>query len=897
MNERPPASPSAKRDNPKLATIRSFLRSLNVLLKACRLYGIDHSRTSAQLKTTWDALSAELKAQGGLQLAVAGSRLMIDGEAIKATPAESSFAEMVSAAGISSIEFTPHASQEEFDKFVRAFASSGPKFEGLSGLLKQAFGESSAAGIRVNEFRVVAADAAGESGRAQARMAGEAVARALGSDLGELKDALADPQKLLALIAAAEGASARHAGLGGLGNSTDSDTAATAGAAGATQPGSPSSGAQSATPNEGGEVAVFQMLSQLGRGSGTADAPADVKYFQQHAVALPAHGRQVLSEALSILAAESPTGAQDPLLLIKLAERLALRIAMKRFERGDAKVDAVQEMLSRMGREIDRLRTKLASYESQAQEAQKELESPERLVEQFWAILPAEDKLRTLLSPQAFDLPSQHIRKFLEQVPRRGDVQTPRTVLEHYAEGAGEKDSKTRLRVVEGIAELADLFAAAGDQTLERALAAIGAQLLAEQDVELQNALSSALVQLSQLAADGHHYGALQVAMAQTSALAQYRPDIANALRPRIGMESRVPHLIEEALKKPTVPQPLLEVLKEMPRAAALQTANHFNQATEKERSDRVFALATALGPAIAGVLRETLRSSPDSEALLTIGLLTRLEITAVGELLTARLPRWNHSYQNQVVRQISSSGAAGRGELLAQLMDRFDPLDVVSAVDEIGMCGDTQAAPRLLRIAGGELPAGWPAFLRIKAIEALGRLRAKEAAPLLRKIAEEKKLWIWTQPRELRVLALQALLKIDPEWAQKFVPESGLSADELALVPREPTADWAGVRQRCYERITPRRALKAKLVANQKEFVVSIVDMSLGGAFAMGTVNVPPGTRAEFIVKAGTAEVKAVVLIRGMRKGGVNFEIVDITFEERSKYRRLLIDIQKESG
>jgi hypothetical protein len=894
MTEQSPASPPLKRENPKLATVRDFLRNLNVLLKSCRLYGIDHVRTIAQLKTAWDHLLAGLHAQGGMQIAVAGSRLMIDGEALKATPAESSFAEMVSGAGISSIEFTPHASQEEFDKFVRAFAGSGPKFEGLSGLLNQALGESSAAGIRVNEFRVVASDAAGESGQAQARMAGEAMAKALGADLGELKDALADPQKLLALIAAAEGAGARQESQAGAGPGS----AASDAAAGAALAGSASEGGMHAAPAGAEyEQAAFRMLSQLGQAAGTRGAPIDPQHFQQQVASLPLQGRQVLQEALAGLAAESPTGAQDPQLLLKLAERLALRIAMKRFERGDAKVDAVQEMLSRMGREIDRLRAKLAAFESQAQDAQKELENPERLVEQFWAILPAEDKLRTLLSPQAFDLPSQHIRKFLEQVPRRGDVQTPRTVLEHYAEGAGEASTTTRRRVVEGIADLADLFSAAGDQTLERALAAIGAQLLAEQDVELQNALSSALVQLSQLAADGHHYGALQEAMVQTSALAHYRPDIANALRPRIGMESRVPHLIEEALKKPTVPQHLLEVLKEMPRAAALQTANQFNQATEKERSDRVLALATALGPAIAGVLRETLRSSPDSEALLTVGLLTRLEITAVGELLTARLPRWNHSYQNQVVRQIASSGATGRGELLAQLMDRFDPLDVVSAVDEIGMCGDSKAAPRLLRIAAGELPAGWPAFLRIKAIEALGRLRATDAVPILRKIVEEKKLWNWRQPRELRVLALQALLKIEPEWAQKFVPESGLTADELALAPREPTPDWAGVRQRCYERITPRRTLKAKLFANQQEFVVTIVDMSLGGAFAMGAVSVPPGTRAEFILKAGTAEVKAVVLIRGMRKGGVNFEIVDIGFEERSRLRHMLIDIQKEPG
>lgn len=891
-------APSVVRMAAKTSTVRSFLRSLNILLKACRLYGIDHSRTSAQLKTAWDDLSSGLLAQGGLQIAAAGSRLMIDGAAIKATPAESSFAEMVSAAGISSIEFTPQATQDEFERFVRAFASSGPKFEGLSALLKQALGESGASGIRVNEFRVVASDAVGDSGRAQARVAGEAVARALGSDLGELKDALADPQKLLALIAAAEGSSALHEGLGGPGDSAASETAGSAGSMGAAQLGSPPSGALRSAPNEGGEVAVFQMLSQLGRGTGMADAPADVKNFQQHAVALPAHGRQVLTEALSSLAAESPQGAQDPQLLLKLAERLAIRIAMKRFERGDTEVDAIQQMLARMGQEIDTLRKKLASYEERARTAEPPAETTAAgLQQKFWDVLPDENKLRSLLSLEAHQLPVAHIRHFLEHVPRRGDQQTHRAVLEHYAEGAADASVNTRRRVADGLADLADLYAAAGDEAMERAIAAISAQLLVERETDLQSSLGSAFVQFSQLAADGRHYGALKRVLLQLGALQRERPEIATALHPRIGMESRMPHLIEEALKRPNVPQHLLEVLKEMPRAAVLQTANHFNQATERERSDRVLALANELGPDSVEVLRETLRSGPDSEALLTIGLLTRLDVGAVSENLSVRLPRWNHSYQNFVVRQIASSGATGRGELLARLMDRFDPLNVASAIDEIGMCGDLQAAPRLVRIAGGEMPAGWPAYLRIKAIEALGRLRSTEAAPILRKIVEEKKLWIWTQHREMRVVALQALLRIEPEWAQKFLPGSGLSKDELALGPREATPDWSGVRQRCYERIRPPRTLKVELSAQNQKFVVTIVDMSLGGAFAMGEVLVPPGTRAELTLKSGALTVKAVVLIRATRKGGVNFEIVDIDFEERSKLRRLLIEIQKEPG
>jgi hypothetical protein len=845
---------------------------------------------------------------------------MIDGAALKTTPGESSFAEMVSAAGISSIEFTPQATHSEFDSFVRAFAASGPKFEGLSKLLKDALGEPGASGIRVNEFRVVASDAVGESGQAQARAVGEAMAKALGSEAGELKEALADPQKLLALIAAAEGAAESQGGQGGPGGGGPGGAAdgSAQGAASAGTPiaqggvlatGAPTTATPAAAPTsratppaaaassgEIDELTVFRMLGQLGQGSGKPGAPIDPEHFRQQVAAMPAQSRHVLQQALAAIANESP-GAQDPQLLLKLAERLAIRIAMKRFERGDTKVDAVQEMLNRMGSEIDSLRKKLASYEEKPQVAEVQEEREEGLEQKFWTILPAEDKLRMLLGPAAFEVSVRHIRQFLEHVPRRGDLQTPRTVLAHYAEGIREKDAQMRQRVAEGIAALSDHYASAGDDTLAAAIAAIGAQLLAEKKTDLQNSLCTTLVHLSQQAADCRHYTALKQAMMQLSLLSHERPDLANTLRPRIGLENRVPHLIEEALKKPSVPQSLLDVLKEMPRTAALQAAHQFNLATETERSDRVIALAQALGPDTAEVLRETLRSSPDSEALLTIGLLTRLESGAVAEHLSARLPRWNHFYQNQVVRQLASSGAAGRGELLAHLLDQFDPLVLAPAVDEIGMSGDIQGAPRLMRLASGELPSGWPSYLQVKAIEALRRLHAKEAVPILRKIVEEKKLWMWAQPRELRVVALQALLKIEPEWARKFAPDSGLAQDEIALAPREATADWTGVRQRCYERIRPQRAVKAEIVVGKQKFELSVVDLSLGGAFAMGEIHLPAGTCAELTLKAGTAEATATVLLRGARKGGVNFEIVDISFEERSKLRRMLIDLQKESS
>ncbi|HEY7679140.1 MAG TPA: hypothetical protein VIC04_01385, partial [Terriglobia bacterium] len=186
----------------KLVTIRAFLRTLNMLLKTVRMYGFDHVRSNEQMGAAWNDLQKSLAADGSFQIAVAGSKLLVDGLQVKANPAEAGFAAMLSSAGISSIHFSEQATAEQFARFARAFAMSGGKFEGLLDHLRAALPQGS--GIRVNEVRFVEADSGAVTGETEARIIGEFAAQALGGEAGILRDAVTNPRKLLALIAAAE---------------------------------------------------------------------------------------------------------------------------------------------------------------------------------------------------------------------------------------------------------------------------------------------------------------------------------------------------------------------------------------------------------------------------------------------------------------------------------------------------------------------------------------------------------------------------------------------------------------------------------------------------------------------------------------------------------------------
>src|SRR5207249_10549169 len=102
----------------------------------------------------------------------------------------------------------------------------------------------------------------------------------------------------------------------------------------------------------------------------------------------------------------------------------------------------------------------------------------------------------------------------------------------------------------------------------------------------------------------------------------------------------------------------------------------------------------------------------------------------------------------------------------------------------EVGVTGAREALGKLLTSADGDLPTGGGPYLSVKAGEALGRINAPQSVSTLKRIAESKKVFGWLHPQELRIAALQALEKLDPEWVGDFLPKSGIEREEYAIAP-----------------------------------------------------------------------------------------------------------------
>jgi hypothetical protein len=274
------------------------------------------------------------------------------------------------------------------------------------------------------------------------------------------------------------------------------------------------------------------------------------------------------------------------------------------------------------------------------------------------------------------------------------------------------------------------------------------------------------------------------------------------------------------------------------------------------------------------------------------VGLVSRLDVGTLLELLPVRLPEWNRFYHDIVVRQIAYGAAGDRGRTLLELAEVLDPLVLPEAVDEIGMSGDMTSTPPLIAMARpGESVSRSP-FIQLKAIESLGRLKDAESVATLREILEAKKTFGWVYHRELRIAAAQALSKTDPRYSSQVLSDSGLEPAELAIAPLDmaPACPW--VRQRRYERMVLAKTVSATIGSSWGKSRIQIRELSLGGGMGTKEDNLRIGSEADLEISLGMrSKIRAHVLLRRARVNEVGFEIVNTDLESRYRLRRLLVD------
>ena len=607
---------------------------------------------------------------------------------------------------------------------------------------------------------------------------------------------------------------------------------------------------------------------------------------------MPETAQDTLKRAIAALAAQAPAGQPDESVLVKLAEHLAIRFALERFESGEVKVNAVRQMLDRMNQEIENLRKILGAHEDKMTDAGMLVESHREILDrQFWAAVPDSGKQAVLLSGDAWCIPPKNVQSYVAHLIETGEVAQAISILQNYASCAESDEADARKKTAMGLSEMAGLYAKADPKLLGEALRHLGLRLNVEQDADLQTLVSAAFVRLSQEAATSRCFPVMEQALDLISGVEAQRPGIGRSLRPKMGIEERIPEFVDEALRARQAAAGMTNVLKMLPQTAMEQLSTRFNRCSLREDAEHVSNLAADLGEEGLQYLRSTLRGGPVNEAVEMVGLLSKLDSEAVEVFLPARMKDFPRTSQDRIVRQISACGAPGRCRILLELLDHVDPLIMPLVIDEIGVTSDREALGRLLTIVDGDLPASGGPYLQVKSIEALGRIHAPESINTLKRIVEAKRMFGWQHPQELRIAALQALMQLEPDWAREFVAKSGIDREELALAPLDIAANSKFVRQRRHTRVRLHKPVTA-ISTNLKETCrLDIKTASLSGGIATISRHLAPGTHVQLKLQLGLRNVQATALMRDYRAQDMAFEIVDMSLDERGKYRRLLAD------
>jgi hypothetical protein len=826
-----------------LNSVRAFVRNLNVVVKQVNLYGLTHKQVAPQLENTWKELRTALDS-GKLVVTGAGDHLLVGGKPVSAGSADKSLALMMTGSGIAGICFFPELSFEQFGEFVRTLAVTKPT--DLLAQFKKDFGTK--APVRLLEYRI------GEEEPTEQGMnlAGHIAAAMLGA-VPVSTDA--KPVTANDLLRALVGLDP---------NSRSIEL--------------PQTQQEQRNLGEDDVTQTIRWLAKLGACENRGPDAGQVPTLEQ----LPAVAQHALKQALS----HETTDSEQPG-IVSLAERLAIKIALEKYERGEIQLNAVQQMLQRLKLEISKLQGIVRAQEDTMLRAGIHSHAEgEALDRQFWAGVPAKNKLQVLLSSDAYCVPARNIESFIGELIECRDRNSAEQILRNYCSVLrAPVTPDIKLKVAGSIGYLAPIFPKVSDRVTQWAMAVVASALSKNLGGELGNALSSTMSALGREAGSHAGYGVLTDYLDQLAGLRSLSDEVAGKIRAECGIEDSVRRCVEDAVNALEPKPDLMEALRQVPEAVAAELKQRAARCSKREEYRRLTVLSQELGRPLLELLKQSAKTDKPAEALLAAGLLAPHDSLYVQEVLRKRIPGWAPSEQSAAIHQLASSGIAERGVVLTQLFDCFHELILPQAIDEIGISGSADV-DRLVEISGR--PRQVSPFIQLKVIEALGNLRAKVAIPLLRHFVLTRSVFKFEYAKETRIVAMQAMLKIDPLSARETLERSGLTSDDLQLAPLRPgPGEW--IRQRRYARIPIDGLLSAAITSEEGSCHLSLEAMSMGGGGGHTSARTELSGDGLVEMRFGLRKVRARVLLHPIDTYKLGFEIAAIPLEDRSRLRQFL--------
>jgi hypothetical protein len=261
-------------------------------------------------------------------------------------------------------------------------------------------------------------------------------------------------------------------------------------------------------------------------------------------------------------------------------------------------------------------------------------------------------------------------------------------------------------------------------------------------------------------------------------------------------------------------------------------------------------------------------------------------------EVMPNALSSWEWNVQDLAVAELVRIRPQGLSRALLQSLERAHPLVVPMMIDEIGISKEADSVPLLMSIAAGGHAWLRDVYIRIKAVEALGRMRVAAAADVFRTILRRRDGLMHVEPAGLRAAAEDALAMLENRPSSARVRTHSEAAEKSSANFQRP---------RRYLRVPLESPLQARVIPTGSRAESSagmpmrVATISLGGAFLESSKRLNVGDAYTVQIKAGLRNIVSTAVVRNVSGNGGGVEFIHMKQDDREKLRRLIHKLTKD--
>ena len=609
--------------------------------------------------------------------------------------------------------------------------------------------------------------------------------------------------------------------------------------------------------------------------------------------AMESASRDTVRMLLSAMTHYVPQEGEAPQVFLKrLSQSLVLEVLSSEFASGALAPQAVRHTLNQLADEIVAAGGYRGPHSSQhfssLASAWSNDGQREQILERFWLELAPREKSALLRGPDIWCVPIAVIRQTLQHLVNTG-AEAPRrearTILLNYARRLEHTDAAARRMVAAGLSELTPLLESLWPNQLPEELSKLTLVALVKETAPEACALLAAFLEsLGRISVSrGDFSGFENILHGLERVPRDAEHEYITALGHRLIANDRWMMLVDAALANRPLDPALPRLLQRDPERLLDRLTLLLTDPRGPEMMPAMARLLRTIGVPALTVLETRLFEARRQRVSAAIRLLATADPDRLLRGLTRAMASWEWNLQDLAVSELSRPAnmpsAQSTAFVFSAILQDAHPLVVPMMIDQIGIGQETTAVPLLMEIAAGEHEILRDQFVRIKAIEALGRLRATEAIELLRQLAIKRDGLAYAEPSGLRAAAEDALALME---------EGPTSARARAAF--EPPAAPLGnfVVPRRYARIPLESPLRAQ-IGGQQATMARVRTISLGGAYVESPSRLNPGDSIQLEIRTGLRKIQSTAIVRNVGPNGNGVEFVHMKDEDRDRLRKLV--------